>query len=172
MFSEEILRKLYCSLSHNETDKHIASEPYKLSCGHLACKKCIRYAIQPLECSECDSKCFIDINVDKPSSEFKEKFELYSHDLFTMLCKEFENFVNTLDYEHQNLHQIIDRHIESLKEQISVRVELLKATLNTLRDDLIYELHEKKYEMKNRLSKINMDEYRRDLDVLKMNIEL
>jgi hypothetical protein len=172
MVSEEILQKLYCTLSNTKTDRHIASEPYILSCGHLACKNCIRFASQPLECSKCDSKSYIDINADKPSSEFKEKFELYSHDIFSMLLNEFDSFINTLDYEHQNLHQIIDRHIESLKEQISARVEVLKASLNSLRDEMFYELHEKKYEMKNRLSKVNIDEYRKELETLRMKVEL
>ena len=45
-------------------------------------------------------------------------------------------------------NRMIDQQVELLEEEISIRIETLKANLNNLKNDLLVELEGKKEEMK------------------------
>ena len=87
----DLLRKLYCSL----TNDHVVKEPISLSCSHSVCKQCIsdHFKIKCKICGIETNKSSLKINTE--SAFVKRMIKSFLSGLFDELEKRATNEINS-----------------------------------------------------------------------------
>ena len=148
MLNEEISKFILCCIS-SEDAKHVVENAIVLSCGHNACKLCIKSNsdMKNIKCNVCNkvNERELDLKIDTPVvsmliQQNMKHLMRYVQDKFKI---EMSKFKNALEMRND----YINTKVEFAKEEIEIRIESLKIQLDKLKRDLFKELDDKLKDM-------------------------